>query len=134
MPKRVARLRLRGESSPSRRASALCETSACTAAERPKPSTRGQKTSQAISNASLSAWPTPNRIVSICVLVEGSNGDGRGGRRTAPSATPIFTYWTPQAGSLRAACTGGQGTLPYEQKTQQSPGRGRSVAAQRPHL
>lgn len=30
-------------------------------------------------------------------------------------------------------CTGGQGTLPYEQKTQQSPRRGRSSAPQPVH-
>ncbi len=38
----------------------------------------------------------------------------------------------PQQGP-RAACTGGQGTVPYEQNTQQSPGFGLSSAPQPPH-
>jgi len=38
------------------------------------------------------------------------------------------TSQLPQQPCLPRSCTGGHGTVPYEQNTQQSPGFGRSTA------
>ena len=58
IPNRVAYVRLRGESSPSKRLIARCETTACTAPERANPRISGHKTSQAMLNASSRAIMT----------------------------------------------------------------------------
>src|SRR2546430_3126123 len=67
-PRSVANPRLRGESEPRVRATALRETSVCTMADRRKPSASGQSTSQSMSKADASAltmaWMITRSLVS----------------------------------------------------------------------
>src|SRR5919205_1986637 len=66
MPKKVASVRLLGESSPSSRAMERWDTTAWTTPERAKPNTRGQRTSQNMLKASCSA---SRRRESSCIMV-----------------------------------------------------------------
>src|SRR5919201_5710258 len=64
-PNRVASVRLRGESSPSRRAIERWETTAWTAPDRAKPRISGHSTSQAMLKASVRAMATAARTCSM---------------------------------------------------------------------
>ena len=60
IPNKVANVRLRGELPPRRRTIDLWDAAACTAPESAKPRIKGQKTSQPILKASLSAAVAPS--------------------------------------------------------------------------